>query len=226
MRESATLVGRAPEVASLQGEWQRAAAGELRCVFLTGDAGIGKTSLAEDVAHRHAATATTLTARARPLGGVASFGLWSEALDPHLRDLEGDEIRALCGGPLDDLASLLHSVAAVRGSVKIVLPPISRDHPPCQFSSVAPSRAARAEATFLSNAVSRSAVDFASSKRYGGCPGGAISSSSASKVFLVQLGIFARCVARPPSDDDFSCGFHVNFASGTRSRVLRVLAIS
>src|SRR5882724_3919320 len=126
MGDGATLVGRAAEVASLQGEWRRATAGELRCVFLTGDAGIGKTSLAEDVAHRHAALATTLTARARPLGGVASFGLWSEALDPHLRDLGGDEIRALVGGPLDDLASLLHSVAAVRGSVPVREPPRSR----------------------------------------------------------------------------------------------------
>jgi DNA-binding CsgD family transcriptional regulator len=126
MREAATLVGRDPEVASLQGEWQRAAAGELRCVILTGDAGIGKTSLAEDVAQRHAGAATTLTARARPLGGVSSFGLWAEALDPHLRDLGDDEIRTLCGGPLDDLASLLFSVAAVRGSIPDREPPRSR----------------------------------------------------------------------------------------------------
>jgi DNA-binding CsgD family transcriptional regulator len=117
MGEKTRLVGRAPEVAVLEAEWQRAASGELRCVLLSGDAGLGKTSLAEDTVARHVDAATTLSARARPLGAVASFGLWAEALDTHLRDLPAEEIRELCGGPLDDLASLLHSVAAVRGSV-------------------------------------------------------------------------------------------------------------
>jgi predicted ATPase len=117
MGEKTRLVGRAPEVAVLEAEWQRAASGELRCVLLSGDAGLGKTSLAEDTVARHADAATTLSARARPLGAVASFGLWAEALDTHLRDLPAEKIRELCGGPLDDLASLLHSVAAVRGSL-------------------------------------------------------------------------------------------------------------
>src|SRR5260370_1172985 len=57
-------------------------------------------------------------------------------------------------------------------------------------------------------------------------PPGAISNSSASKVFAVQLGMLARCVDNPPSDIDFSCGFHANLSSGTRSNVLRVFAIS
>ena len=59
--------------------------------------------------------ATTLEARARPLGATASFGLWADALERHLRRLGRDEISELCGGYVDDLASLLRSVAALRG---------------------------------------------------------------------------------------------------------------
>jgi len=126
MIEGTRLVGRAAEVADLEAEWRRAAAGELRCVLLTGDAGVGKTSLANDVVARHAPGATILSARARPLGGVASFGLWAEALDTYLRELSPAEITELCGGPLDDLASLLRSVAAVRGATPDREPPRSR----------------------------------------------------------------------------------------------------
>ena len=126
MIEGTKLVGRAAEVADLEAEWRRAAAGELRCVLLTGDAGVGKTSLANDVVVRHAPGATILSARARPLGGVASFGLWAEALDTYLRELSPAEITELCGGPLDDLASLLRSVAAVRGATPDREPPRSR----------------------------------------------------------------------------------------------------
>jgi hypothetical protein len=59
----------------------------------------------------------TLSARAYPLGGTASFGLWAEALEGHLRTLSPEEVVSICGGFLDDLASLLRSIAAVRGSV-------------------------------------------------------------------------------------------------------------
>src|SRR5262244_2950887 len=106
------------------------------------------------------------------------------------------------------------------------LPVISSDHLPCQFSSLAATNAARADATFLSKASSSSAVDFVSSRRYGGAPGGAISNSSRSNVWAVQLGMFARWVDRPPRLIDLSWGFQLNLSSGTRSRVLRVFAIS
>src|SRR5258708_17597036 len=108
----------------------------------------------------------------------------------------------------------------------IASPPRSKDHFPNQHSSLAPASVARASVTFLSKAASKSAVDFACSSRKGGAPGGAISSSSFSKVCEVQLGMLARCVARPPNELDFSWGFHSNFLSGTRSSVRRVFAIS
>ncbi|MDB5068109.1 MAG: hypothetical protein JWM18_4543 [Chloroflexi bacterium] len=117
------FVGRAAEVSALEAERHRSAAGELRCVLLAGDPGAGKTRLAEECLARHAAASTTLTARARPLSTVASFGVWAEAFEEHLRQLPPEEVASLCGGFLDDLAGLLRSVAGVRRAIPDREPP-------------------------------------------------------------------------------------------------------
>ncbi len=111
------LVGRDLELEALEDELQVAAAGEFRCVLLTAEAGVGKTRLAAELAARHGEDVVVLSARAHPMGETAAFGLWAEALDGYLRSLEPREVSRLCGGLLDDLAGLLRSVAAVRGSV-------------------------------------------------------------------------------------------------------------
>ena len=111
------LVGRERELEALEEELQSAAAGEFRCVLLTAEAGVGKTRLAAELAARHSDDVVTLSARAHPMGETAAFGLWAEALDGYLRSLEPRDVSRLCGGLLDDLAGLLRSVAAVRGSV-------------------------------------------------------------------------------------------------------------
>jgi DNA-binding CsgD family transcriptional regulator len=110
------LVGRGAELAELRRELQRAVAAEFRVVLLLSDAGIGKTRLAREFLARRQAGVVGLSARAHPLGETTSFGVWSEALESHLRGLPPNEIAELCGGFLDDLAVLLHSVAAVHGS--------------------------------------------------------------------------------------------------------------
>jgi DNA-binding CsgD family transcriptional regulator/tetratricopeptide (TPR) repeat protein len=112
------LVGRGAELAELRRELQHARAGEFRIVLLLADPGIGKTRLAREFLARSHARVVGLSARAYPLGETASFGVWSEALESHLRGLPPDEITKVCGGFLDDLATLLHSVAAVRGSAQ------------------------------------------------------------------------------------------------------------
>jgi class 3 adenylate cyclase/DNA-binding CsgD family transcriptional regulator len=109
------LVGRDGEMATLDAALERAAAGELSCVLVVGDPGVGKTRLAAELLARE--SVTSLSARAYPLGETAAFGLWAEALERHLRPLPASEVSALCGGFLDDLAGLLRSAAAARGSV-------------------------------------------------------------------------------------------------------------
>jgi predicted ATPase len=113
-------------MAELEREYRRALSGEFRCVLLLADAGIGKTRLARDFIARRRGTVTALPARAFQLGETAAFGVWSEALEGHLRLLRPAQVAELCGGFLDDLAALIRSVAAVRGSAPAREPPRMR----------------------------------------------------------------------------------------------------
>jgi DNA-binding NarL/FixJ family response regulator len=123
MPQEKLLVGRAAELAELEGERRRAALGEFRVVLLLADPGIGKTRLAREFLARNRRRMIGLSARAFPLGASASFGVWSEAFEHHFRGLPSDDVTRLCGGYLGDLAALLHSVAAVRGSAPDREPP-------------------------------------------------------------------------------------------------------
>lgn len=114
-RGAPSLVGREPELARLDGEFERTRAGELRCVLVTGEPGLGKTRLADEFARRHSPAAHVVSARAYPLGGTLAFSLWAEALEPALAAMSSDEIVSLCGGFVGDLAGLLHGVAALWG---------------------------------------------------------------------------------------------------------------
>ena len=114
-RERIPLVGRDPELSELEAEFHRAVRGEFCCLLIEGEAGIGKSRLASEFQSRHLSRAVALAARGYVFGGSTAFGLWVEALDGHLRRLPNKEIRRLCGGALDDLATLLPSAAAARG---------------------------------------------------------------------------------------------------------------
>ena len=87
---------------------------------------MGKTRLAAEALEDRRRASIELSARAHPLGDTASFGLWVEALERHLRTLGKQEVAVLCGGFLDDLASLLRSVAVVRGAAPDREPPRPR----------------------------------------------------------------------------------------------------
>src|SRR6266542_5591844 len=117
------FVGRRAELAELEREHRRATAGEFRSILLLADPGIGKTRLAREFLARRRGRAITLSARAYPLGETAAFGMWSEALERHLRGLGTEEVSQLCGGFLDDLAAVVRTVAAVRGSAPEREPP-------------------------------------------------------------------------------------------------------
>lgn len=119
------LAGRAEQLARLEGEAGRAATGELRVVLLSGEAGVGKSRLARELLAR-VHPSIGLFARAHALAATAPLGLWTEAIDPFLQSRSDAEVIELCGGVLDDLASLFFSVAAVRGSVPEREPPLPR----------------------------------------------------------------------------------------------------
>ena len=119
------LVGRRDEMAALEDEFARAAAGEFRVVLLLGEAGVGKSRLGRELLARHP-EAAGMFGRAHPLGVTAAFGLWAEAIDPLLQGRSDRQIAAVCGGLLDDLASLFHRVAVVRGSLPDREPPLPR----------------------------------------------------------------------------------------------------
>lgn len=111
-----TMVGRARELHMLEAELARAVTGEFRAVLVLGEPGVGKTRLMNELLARRSKETIGLASRAYPLGDTTSFGLWCQAVERHLRGLPASEVSLLCGGFLDDLAALLRSVAAVRGS--------------------------------------------------------------------------------------------------------------
>lgn len=105
------MVGRATEVRELVGELTRAKAGECRTVLILGEPGVGKTRIVAELLDLHRNDVTGLNARAYPLGATASLGLWTEAIERHLRGLDAEAVLELCGPYVDDLAAILPSVA-------------------------------------------------------------------------------------------------------------------
>jgi DNA-binding SARP family transcriptional activator len=111
-QERTPLVGRAGEWATLTACWREGEPGGARLVLVTGEAGVGKTRLADELrawcAHRGAATASARSYAAEgalPYDPVAAW-LRSDALYPHLRRLapghRGELARVLPElGPVD-----------------------------------------------------------------------------------------------------------------------------
>src|SRR5579862_4303574 len=114
----------------------------------------------------------------------------------------------------------------MRGIENIVAPLLRNDQALSRSASLAAARAARASATFLSNPSSSSLLDLGTGGGTNGLPPGDMSNESFLMVSTAQPAMLAKWAASQIMLPDFSCGFQLNFASGTRSKVLRVLAIS
>jgi DNA-binding SARP family transcriptional activator/tetratricopeptide (TPR) repeat protein len=122
-----TLAGRNGEIGSLRAAWGRAVGGQPGLVMIVGEAGIGKTTLAEFIAAEAAADGGTVL-RTRCYETERSLFLQPivEAITPVVATTPASMLRDLLGEHVTAAASLLPEVAAIlgppppwRGSVEI-----------------------------------------------------------------------------------------------------------
>ena len=111
------LVGREGELAELAGFWNRAERGEGHLVLLSGEPGVGKTRLVEELtAYAHLRGALVLEGHFHPELGITYLGL-REALQDFLRSLPPEQARAAIGSAAPELVKLVPEVETIVGSV-------------------------------------------------------------------------------------------------------------
>src|SRR5215467_4699660 len=111
-----SLVGRDAELAALDEQVALARAGAFRVVLVTGEPGIGKSRLVNELAERQGDSAVVVGSRAFELGITYSLALWAEAFERLLSSAPTAEVRRLCGASVRDLALVLRSARSALGS--------------------------------------------------------------------------------------------------------------
>jgi hypothetical protein len=115
------VVGRDGPVELLEGAWERALAGEDRLVVISGDPGIGKTTVAAELALRlHAAGALVLYGRWDE-EALAPYQAIREALGTYAGASPKPVLRADLAGHAEELARLLPDLGARIGGVRAAL---------------------------------------------------------------------------------------------------------
>ncbi|HEY2214323.1 MAG TPA: BTAD domain-containing putative transcriptional regulator, partial [Acidimicrobiales bacterium] len=101
------LLGREAELDAMKSWWRAVEQGESRLLMLEGDAGIGKTCLAAELA-RHAERSGALVLRGRcDEDPIAPFQPFSEALGRYFQSLSADEISQMPDWRLTELSRLV-----------------------------------------------------------------------------------------------------------------------
>ena len=107
-RRSAAFVGRERELSELAGALHDAVGGQGRLFLLTGEPGIGKSRLAEELArHARAQGAHVLIGRCWEAGGAPAFWPWVQSLRSYLRVEDRDELVSELGPGAAEVAAIL-----------------------------------------------------------------------------------------------------------------------
>ncbi len=107
-RRSAAFVGRERELSELAGALHDAVGGQGRLFLLTGEPGIGKSRLAEELArHARAQGAHVLIGRCWEAGGAPAFWPWVQSLRSYLRVDDRDELVSELGPGAAEVAAIL-----------------------------------------------------------------------------------------------------------------------
>ncbi|HSK52599.1 MAG TPA: AAA family ATPase, partial [Clostridia bacterium] len=109
-----TLLGREREMAALRAALASASRGRGRLVLVSGEAGIGKTRLADTfAAEAREAGARVVWGRCWEAGGAPAYWPWLQAVRALLRDVEATHLRRLIGPGASHLAEILPEVREV-----------------------------------------------------------------------------------------------------------------
>ena len=108
------FVGRHAELAELLTGLGDTFAGRGRLFLLTGEPGIGKSRLADElVREAHARGARVLAGRCWEAGGAPAYWPWVESLRAYVREAEPERLRVELGGGAAELAQILPELHAI-----------------------------------------------------------------------------------------------------------------
>ncbi len=119
-QEANRLVGRDAELLALRAALDDATAGHHRFVLVSGDAGIGKSCLLQELASAaRDANCLTLTGRAAEFEADVPFAVVIDAIDSYLRTLESQDIDRLWADRLGALAAVFPALEGLGPAVDI-----------------------------------------------------------------------------------------------------------
>jgi DNA-binding SARP family transcriptional activator/tetratricopeptide (TPR) repeat protein len=141
------FVGRGAELEELLAGLEDALAGRGRLFLVSGEPGIGKSRLADELI-RHARTrgAQVLVGRSWEAGGAPAYWPWVQSLRAYIREAEAEELQAQLGAGAGDLAQILPEL-------RELLPGLAE--PPALEADAARFRLFDATAEFLGRASAR-----------------------------------------------------------------------